>query len=180
MRFAGYDYTQGGPYFVTISVKDRRCLFGKVVDGQMHLNAWGRIADEEWHRTAELRPSVRPDAFVVMPNHVHGIIGLIGEQDDAAAQSSTDTMCRVPVVHRAPTGKRRRFAKPVPRSLSTIIGTYKAAVTRRINAPTGSPGDAVWQERFYDRIIRSSREHDRIRRYIARNPARWHDDRLFA
>ncbi|HOK89274.1 MAG TPA: transposase, partial [Candidatus Hydrogenedentes bacterium] len=74
IRLQGYDYTQPGAYFITICTANRKCLFGEVVDCQMRLNETGRIVRDEWLQTAALRPGVVLDAFVVMPNHVHGII----------------------------------------------------------------------------------------------------------
>jgi REP element-mobilizing transposase RayT len=76
IRLRGYDYTQAGAYFVTICTQDRACLFGEIIDGQMRLNAPGQIVHDEWLRTGALRPNVELDAFVVMPNHFHGIIVL--------------------------------------------------------------------------------------------------------
>ena len=99
MRLAGYDYTRCGWYFVTICTKDRLRLFGEIVEGRMHLNPWGRIADLEWHRTAEVRDYVRLDAFVVMPNHVHGILGIVDDSDHRrGAMHRRDTMHRVPTM----------------------------------------------------------------------------------
>jgi REP element-mobilizing transposase RayT len=74
LRLKAWDYCRWAAYFVTLCTEDHQCLFGKVVRGRMHPNAYGRIVVEEWHRTAEVRDEVRLDAFVVMPNHVHGII----------------------------------------------------------------------------------------------------------
>jgi putative transposase len=84
IRLPGYDYTQPGAYFVTIVTHDRECLFGEVVDGVMWLNAFGEIVRDEWFRTAVVRPYVMldPDEFVVMPNHVHGIIWITGGRGD--------------------------------------------------------------------------------------------------
>jgi putative transposase len=83
IRLKGYDYTQAGAYFVTFVAHDRECLFGDVVDGVMRLNAFGEIVRDEWFRTAVVRPYVMldPDEFVVMPNHVHGIIWIVGAGD---------------------------------------------------------------------------------------------------
>ena len=83
IRLKGYDYTQAGAYFVTFVAHDRECLFGDVVDGVMRLNAFGEIVREEWFRTAVVRPYVMldPDEFVVMPNHIHGIIWIVGAGD---------------------------------------------------------------------------------------------------
>jgi len=81
IRLPGYDYTRAGAYFVTLVTHDRECLFGEIVGGEMRLNTWGEIAREEWFQTAVVRPYVmlRDDEFVVMPNHIHGIIWIVGD-----------------------------------------------------------------------------------------------------
>mgnify|MGYP001772626486 CR=1 FL=1 len=100
IRFRGYDYTQPGAYFITICTYEQEPLFGEVVDGEMRVNEWGQIVQEEWFRTARLRPYVilYDDEFVVMPNHVHGIIWIVG--DDAVLRPNA------PVGHNlAPSGR---------------------------------------------------------------------------
>jgi hypothetical protein len=103
IRLPGWDYRSRGAYFVTIATQGRECLFGEVVDGEMVLSDFGNVVVEEWERTAQLRPYVRLDAFVVMPNHVHGIIWILDNDttnvvgaaalhpydDDASNQRST-------------------------------------------------------------------------------------------
>ena len=86
IRLKGYDYAQPGAYFITICTQGRECLFGQVVDGEIRLNALGIIVGEEWLRTAKVRPNVvlHEDEFIVMPNHIHGIIWIVG---DALGQS---------------------------------------------------------------------------------------------
>ncbi len=162
IRLKGYDYAQPGAYFVTIVTHHRAMLFGRVVDGEMQLNEYGEIVREEWFRSAEIRTEIElfPDEFVVMPNHIHGIIWIV----DVGAWR-----------RRAPT--REQFGRPVPGSLPTIVRAFKSAVTRRINALRGTPGAPVWQRNYYEHIIRTERALDAIRRYIAANPLRWHLDR---
>ncbi|HQM13590.1 MAG TPA: transposase, partial [Anaerolineae bacterium] len=93
IRLEGYDYTQPGAYFITLCTQNREYLFGAVVEGEMRLNEWGEIAREEWFTTARLRPYVRLDEreFVVMPNHVHGIIWIV-DDDDAGDNVGGNTM----------------------------------------------------------------------------------------
>ncbi|MCH8961165.1 MAG: hypothetical protein IH820_07505 [Bacteroidetes bacterium] len=97
IRLRDYDYRQPGAYFITICTYDRDCLFGQVVDGVMELTPSGRIVADEWHRTEMVRPNVVLDAFVVMPNHVHGIIGIVESNDE-----------RGDVSHRGDVSQRRR------------------------------------------------------------------------
>ncbi len=194
-RLVGYDYCRLGPYFVTVCTACRECVFGEVVDGVMRRSALGEVAHEEWGRTLDLRLGLVPDVFVVMPNHVHLLFGLIGDDPapaDAApgnaAPTRRDTMHGVPTptvgetpsVKGAP-GERageRRFGQHVVGSVSSIVGAYKAAVTRRARRGGLWHGGPLWQARFHDRIVRNDREADRVRRYVAENPERWAFDRL--
>jgi len=161
IRLKGYDYTQAGAYFVTVCTWNRQCLFGKVVDGEMRLDGRGEIVHQEWLRTAKMRPGVQLDAFVVMPNHIHGIIIIT---DD-----------RRGTLQRAPTAEQ--FGRPTSNSIPTIVRLFKSAVTKRINNARGTPGMPVWQRNYYEHVIRNERSLDRIRRYIVENPLRWHLDR---
>lgn len=165
IRLKGYDYTQAGAYFVTIVTRERELLFGEVINGEMRLNAHGRVVESEWLRTAEVRPNVELDAFVVMPNHLHGI--LIIRND---AQSRVGASRHVGASQRlAPTG-------PVAGSLGAIMAQFKSICTKRINRTRHTPGAPVWQRNYYERIVRNERELNAIRQYIRHNPARWADD----
>lgn len=163
IRLKGYDYTQAGAYFVTICAHQRAHLFGEIVDGVMQLNRWGEIAQTEWFKTAELRPYVKlyEKEFVVMPNHIHGIIWLV---------ENVGTRRR-----RVPTAEA--FGKPVAGSIPTIVRAYKSAVTYAVNKLENSRGAVVWQRNYYERVIRNERELDVIARYIDYNPDAWQFDR---
>ncbi len=156
----GYDYTQPGVYFVTICTHQRECLLGDIVDGLMHVNCWGEIVQEEWLRTAILRPAVALDVFVVMPNHFHGIISIASD-------------CRG-TARRAPTGEQ--FGRPISGSVPTLIRAFKSATTKRINEKRGTPGTPVWQRNYYEHIIKNEEALNRTRAYIALNPLRWDMD----
>ncbi|MCR4438784.1 MAG: transposase [bacterium] len=171
IRLPGYDYAQAGAYFVTMCTHDRACLFGRVVDGEMRLNALGEIVREEWLRSAQIRREIRldPDEFVVMPNHIHGIVWIL---DDVGAHR------RAPLhrasLHGAPL--RNGLWRP-PRSLASFVAGFKSATTRRINAWRGTPGAAVWQRNYWEHVIRDDASLRRICAYIQTNPLRWHLDR---
>ncbi|GBC77824.1 hypothetical protein HRbin08_01306 [bacterium HR08] len=182
IRLPGYDYTQRGAYFITLCTHDRACLFGEVVEGEMRLNALGEIVRVEWFRTAQIRPYVRlfDDEFVVMPNHVHGIIWIIDDDVGATrrvAQGVGATRCVAQGATRrvAPTGYPPRG--PASCSIGAIIGQFKSITTKRMNALRGTPGAPVWQRNYYEHIIRTEDALRRIREYIATNPMRWHLDR---
>lgn len=175
IRLKGYDYTQPGAYFVTIVTALREPLFGEIVDGEMRLNAAGRIVLEEWQRTPTVRPEMDIDAFVVMPNHVHGIV-IIREIDDIpyGGAHGVGAHGRAPQ-SRAHNGVGACHAplQRNPRSLGSFIAGYKSIVTRRVNTHFGTPSAPLWQRNFFERIIRNDQEWDRARRYIESNPLNW-------
>lgn len=164
IRLRGYDYRQPGAYFVTVCTWNRECILGEIVDGAVRLNAWGEIVWEEWFRTAQVRPNVvlYEDEFVVMPNHIHGIIWIVGNGDVGAQRRC------------APTGKSINV---LPGSLGAIVRAFKSITTKRINALRGTPGAPIWQRNYYEHMIRDEQSLNRIREYIATNPLRWHLDR---
>ncbi|GMT42253.1 MAG: hypothetical protein IEMM0002_0664 [bacterium] len=169
IRIKRYDYSRAGAYFVTICTQNRECLFGDVVDGEMVLNDAGRIVDDEWEKSADIRDEIELDEFVIMPNHFHGVVCI---HDDGRG---TARRARGSTARRAPTGER--FGKPVPGSLPTIIRSFKSAVTKRINEMHRAPGVTLWQRGFYEHVIRNERELTRVRQYITDNTAKWELDR---
>jgi len=164
IRLKGYDYVQSGAYFITICAHNRECLFGDVTKGEMRCNEYGEIVRQEWFKTSEIRPCVRlhETEFVVMPNHIHGIIRII--DDDVGTRR-----------RRAPTIEQ--FGKPVCDSIPTIIRAFKSIITKRINQIRGTPGAPVWQRNYHEHIIRNEESLNRIRQYIADNSRRWAFDR---
>jgi REP element-mobilizing transposase RayT len=171
IRLRGYDYTWLGAHFVTICTYERACLFGEVVDGEMRLNEYGQIVREEWFQTAVVRPYVvlYPDEFVVMPNHVHGIIWIVGDGDGGVVGIENIV------------GAQRRCAPTATGHdgggvTTTVVRSFKSATTKRINEHRSTLG-AVWQRNYYEHIIRNEESLQCIRRYIQANPLRWHLDR---
>jgi len=192
-RHSDFDYRTHAAYFVTVCAHDRRCLFGTVQQGRTRLNEIGRIVAEEWQRSEDMRDEVILDAFVVMPNHLHGIVCLVPpEVDDVSPRGYDLTVGPNPkTVEKPPnddvgtTGGssllRSREAErpkgPPAQSLSAILAGFKSAATKRINQHRGTPGAPVWQSRYHDRILRNEREWKACRRYVEHNPARWYRDR---
>ncbi|UCH11078.1 MAG: transposase [Fidelibacterota bacterium] len=162
IRLKEFDYTQSGAYYVTICSHAWESLFGKVVGDEVELSTFGRIVDEEWVNNATIRPYVELDNYVIMPNHIHGIVMII------AGRGTT---------RRAPT--KERFGKPVSGSLPTIIRAFKSAATKQINRLRDTPGQRVWQRNYYEHIIRNDKDLNRIREYIASNPMKWQSDRYY-
>jgi putative transposase len=161
-RLPGWDYASAAWYFVTLCTKDHKPFFGEVNEGEMHLSPIGSIIAEEWVRTESIRPNVRLDEWVIMPNHVHGIIALIVETP------------RQQVVETPRRGVSTRGLAWKANTLGSIINQTKGACTRRIRE-SGFP-EFAWQPRFYDHIIRSQASLQQIRQYISQNPAKWQED----
>ena len=167
VRMHGWDYSNTGYYFITICTKDRVCWFGNIVDGEIRLSEIGEIVIDEWRKTERIRWDVKFDEWVVMPNHIHGIVIIINGCDanrcrDVARYVSTgeNTMSRI---------------SPKPRSLSAIIRSFKSAATKRIHE-TGCK-KFFWQARFHNHVIGNEKSLDRIRQYIVNNPRNWSKDR---
>jgi putative transposase len=163
IRVPGYDYAQPGAYFITICAVDRTCLFGEIIDGLMQVNEDGIIVAEEWRCTEQIRRYVSVDEFVVMPNHVHGILCILDPVRRDPARRVVPAMGQ-------PHG-------PSVGSIGGIIGQFKSVSTKRINARRRTPGTRVWQRNYFEHIIRDERDLARIREYIVNNPTQWHLDR---
>ncbi|MCM0588870.1 MAG: transposase [Gloeotrichia echinulata DVL01] len=167
IRLKGYDYTQTGAYFITICTKKRQCLFGNVVQGEMQLNSLGYIAFNCWQTIPDHFPHIELDTFVVMPNHIHGILIItdnpVGLRHCLALNQHSE-------------GNPEKFGKPVGGSISTVIGSYKSIVSKRINIIWQTKGQSIWQRNFYEHIGREQKSIDHIREYIVNNPLCWADD----
>jgi len=173
VRLLNYDYAQGGAYFVTICTANREPALGQIVNGEMRLTDWGAIAADELVRGAELNSNLEMDASIVMPNHIHAI-WMIGEDVAYGGPAHRRT------IDLAPTEPLRRFGQSVAGSLPTFVGLYKAAVTRRVHRLPGCQHAEVWQRNYYEHVIRSPEELQRIRQYVMDNPARWTADTYYA
>ncbi len=152
LRLRGYDYSRPGAYFVTICAASH--VFGRVRAGEMILSRFGEIAREFCTSIPNHFPHVRIDAFVVMPDHVHGILFLGNRYPRTSA-----------------------IGRISPGSLGTVVRSFKSAVASRINALRGARIGGIWQRNYFDQIISTREELDRVRRYIRDNPARWERNR---
>jgi len=157
IRLKNYDYTQAGAYFVTICTHKRECVLGDVVNGEMRLNELGQVVEMEWLKTAEIRDNVELDEFVVMPNHIHGIIVI--------TESCVGATSRSPLRN-----------GPAPKSIGAIVAGFKSAATKRINELCGIPRAPVWQRNYYEHVIRNEDDLNEIREYILSNPVKWELD----
>ena len=138
------------------------------------LNDRGKIARDEWFKTAELRPYVKlyEDEFVIMPNHGHGIIWI---EDDISPVGARRR--RAPTFHTQTADNIEKFGKPVKGSIPTIVRAYKSAVTYAVNKLENQRGAVLWQKNYYEHVIRNERELHNIARYIRNNPLNWQLDR---
>ena len=178
IRLSGYDYSKNGAYLATICTRNRERLFGDIQGGNMILNDVGRIAQQCWHEIPRHYPHVSLGAFVVMPNHIHGIFVI--EQPVVGASASR----RTPVPKRTPSTNENRakdfspLRKPFGTSMTVgaIVRGYKIGVTKwcRTHART----NMVWQRNYYEHIIRNDREWDLIVEYIEKNPELWEGVKL--
>ena len=159
IRLPGYDYRQAGAYFITVCTHNRTMLFGDVVNDEMKLSEAGQIAEKVWRGIPDHFDNVGIDAFIVMPNHVHGIIVITHTHVGARYASPP---------HRA--------HQPSKGTLGTVVGSYKSAVSKQINEHRSTPGVTVWQRNYYEHVIRNESALHDIRQYILHNPAKWPDD----
>jgi putative transposase len=154
IRLKGYDYTTVGGYFVTICTAKREHLFGAIENADMKLNSFGRIVHDHWHNLPSHYPTIMLDEFVIMPNHIHGIIFLADKPKEQTIEAS-------------------KIKYP---ALSEVVRAFKSFSSRLINMERGTSGTAVWQQNYYEHIIRNDETLDRLRTYIVSNPARWEND----
>jgi len=160
LRLKGYDYSWPGWYYVTLCTLGKECWFGEVVSDEVQHTSLGKIACDFWGEIPSHHKNVELDDFVVMPNHLHGIVII----------ESNDTHLRRGVQLNAPTGVFSTIS-PEKGSLSVIIRTFKAAVTTW--AWRNGLSSFHWQRGFYEHVIRNERDLDRIRAYIRNNPLQW-------
>ncbi len=174
-RLQNWDYGSNAIYFVTICTQNRICYFGDVVDGEMRLSEIGKIVENEWVKTFEMRPDMclQMDEYVIMPNHFHAII-LIGEnQYNAKRKDAMHCVSTTKTIN--PTESKNKFG-PQTKNLASIMRGFKSGVS--INA-CRICANFAWQPRFYDHIIRDDDAFRRIRNYINENPLKWSDDKFY-
>ncbi len=186
-RLKGYDYSLPGKYFVTLVTKGRECLFGNVTNKKMILNDAGKNAEGFWLSIPEHYPNVVLDAFIIMPNHVHGIIIITDGKNNNTVSGKPRVRVQnfeplpvvrynkdtprepLPVVrHTKKTRQKNEYQHIIPRSLGSIVRGYKTGVTKWFRKNTEIHD--VWHRNFYDHIIRSEEELWKIRRSIQHNP----------
>lgn len=146
IRLAGYDYSQAGLYFVTICAKDRKSMFGRVEHDNVLLNDVGNVVKKCWLQIPEHYPNVVLHEFIIMPNHIHGIIELVGANNNSPLQ-----------------------AKGTSGTIGAIVRGFKIGTTKALYG-------SVWQRNYHEHIIRNAVAYHKILEYIITNPLRWEDD----
>ena len=163
-RLQRWDYGWAGAYFITICTKNRAFFFGDIGAGHMQLSSVGIIADILWHEIRHHAKDITLGDYIIMPNHVHGIIILEKSGPDARAPMQQTTSLSPRTIG------QQRFQNQGKNTISSIVGSYKSAVTkhaRRLGFEFG------WQPRFHDHIIRNEAAFQTISRYIRNNPKKW-------
>ena len=186
VRLRSYDYRSAGAYFVTICTHQKEPILAEIVDGAVSPSSLGNVVWECWHQIPEHFPHVDLDEFIVMPNHLHGIVfindsgvGATHASPDLTAVTEFPDMADVSITA---TDDRARHASPLLKpgrvkcSLGSIIGSFKSACTKRINESRNTAGMPVWQRNYHERIIRNEEELYSLRDYILTNPSRWEGD----
>ena len=187
LRLNGYDYSLAGLYFITICCHDKICRFGNVVNNEMVLNEYGKVAYEEWLKLSERFSNFELDVFQIMPNHMHGIVWLtdvgatLAVAQTRAGASPAPTVAQPHTVAQNRAGASRAGASPAP-TVCDIVGAYKSLVANRcldIYKSKNEMMGKLWQRNYYEHIIRNDFAYERISEYIIQNPLKWMDDIYF-
>jgi REP element-mobilizing transposase RayT len=164
IRLKEYDYSKPAGFFITICTHNRKLIFGQITNGEIKLSEIGRIAKNYWEEIPSHFTNAALDEYVIMPNHIHGIILILDYVDYVGAR------------HASPLQPPQIPRGTKPKSLGTIVGSFKSATTKHINQIRKTPGIPLWQRNYYEHIIRNENELNKIREYIRNNPIKWEMD----
>lgn len=175
-RLPNYDYAQAGQYFITICCYKNHCLLGEIEEGKMHLNTLGKLVQEEWEATKEVRPNVELGPYIIMPNHLHAIVQINYQLYDSprplgAFQSPSQTLGAIV----------RGFKGSVMRTLNTLVDdhhTYNSTLFHQYQVEQLQACPTIWDKNYYDHIIRDEKAYQSLQQYIEQNPAKWRKDYL--
>ncbi len=179
-RASWWNYCNNGLYFITICTAGREHFFGEIENGEMALSEIGKITQSCWFEIPQHFTYVKLDAFVVMPNHVHGIVVIDKESLNLVETLPVETLHATSLRRRPSISKQKneKMASISPKygSLGSIIRSYKSAITKNVRL---IHADFAWQSRFHEHIIRNDEEYNRIKNYILENPMRWEKEKFF-
>lgn len=173
IRLKGWNYAQTGAYFVTVCVQNRECLLGDVVGDAVVRHGSGGLVQSCWEDLRQRFPGLELDAFVVMPNHVHGIIVI----DPVGAGLALPDMEGAVTVAGAASSAPTDNVRPGGPTLGDIMRAFKSISAIAVNRHLGRRGQPLWQRNYYEHIIRDEEELNHIRDYIIHNPLQWMLDR---
>jgi putative transposase len=168
IRLQGYDYSQSGAYFVTICVHGKRCLLSSVAGKFVELTPAGEIVRNAWNALPERFPRVVLDEFVIMPNHLHGILALVGEGlAPPGVSAGKVSNAKATLAHPS------SFAEARNDSLAEVIDAFKSISTIKVNRLLHRNGIPLWQRSYYEHIVRKGEDLRKIQQYIMENPLNW-------
>jgi len=196
IRLHGYDYALPNLYFITICTKNRKKLFGEIVEmghhhQAMQLSDIGQVVEWHWQKIPNHFKNVKLHEFIIMPNHIHGIIEIfdnsVGEkhssgnnQLDNYTVGTQDVVSNKRARYIVPLRPiKEKFGNPTKNSIPTIIRSFKGSVTRKINNIQNTHGNTIWQRNYYEHIIRNEKSHQKICDYIRNNPIQWQYDKYY-
>jgi len=171
-RLSGWDYANNGAYFITICTQNGEHYFGEIINGEMQLSNIGVLADVIWHQIKNRIKHVELGSFVVMPNHMHGIL-ILNKTNHVETLHATSLP---PPARKTQKNEFMASISPKPNSISTIIRSYKSEVSKHANRLGFK---FQWQSRFHDHIIRNESSFQKISTYINNNPANWQQDKFY-
>ncbi len=172
IRLQDYDYTQDGMYFITICCHQKLHYFGEVLNYEMHLNDLGEIAKEYWLAIPQHFPKVQLHEFVIMPNHIHGIIEFVGAKNFSP---------NIEKDHSIENFNRAKDLTPLrgtSKTIGSVVRGYKVGVTKWIRQNTSITD--IWQRNYFEHIIRNDNSFNTIREYIMTNPEKWPQDKFYS
>ena len=175
IRLREYDYTQPGAYFITVCAYRKQSLFGTITDGVVTLSRCGEIVRQCWLNLPRCFPSIELDAFVVMPNHMHGTI-MVTDGPVAYCEQGEAFPTRTDNKAQTRTGNASPLHTPHgtdPGSICAIVQNFKSVSTRKVNRANRTPGVPLWQRNYYEHVIRNDHSLHEIRDYIEGNPCAW-------
>lgn len=179
IRLPGYDYTEPGAYFLTILTHKKENLFGRVIKGVVQLSPIGEIVQEQWEKLPSHFSNVLLDAYVIMPNHIHGILVITertARKDKAFEKHSNPNVFRsnaMPIPSRAGSNALPSKVGSQPGSVPAMVQNFKSITSRMINKHRNTPGATIWHRNYYEHIIRDEEDYCRIQEYILENPRKW-------
>jgi putative transposase len=178
IRLKGYDYSSEGAYYVTIVTQGRECLFGEIIDGEVHLNKYGEIVQKWWNEIPIHFPTVELGAFIIMPNHVHGIIFITAERRGEVVSPRDIPNNNILDANADGTDDQGGETPPLPKpTLGQIVAYFKYQSTKEMNRiETENAITKFWQRNYYEHIIRDEKDLQNKTDYINANPSLWDED----